>query len=155
MAYEALDWVWTPDETTNFNYTGNLATMASSIEHKVGRFVYEAEGVAEITDSTNFGPYTPGNVLRVVRQGKFVSLIGTWACNTPNYLQTLSNRSFARLPVGFRPSTGQVLHIMQGSSTTHYQLVIGTDGIVSAARASASHGTNFWMPINIVFLAED
>lgn len=154
MAYENNDFIWTPDESTPYDYTGNLANMASSIEQIVGRFVYEAEGTASMTDTTNFGPYSPGNVMRVTRSGRYVTLNGTWACKTAGYMNTLSNRQFGQLPVGFRPKY-HFYGVNQGSGTATYMLNIGTDGKMSVARASETQGTNFWMPINVTFLAED
>ena len=154
MAYESKGWVWSPTEATNHNYVSNLATMASSIENKVGRYVYSAEGVATITDSTNFGPYSPGNVLKVVREGKMVSLSGTWAVKTAGYIQGLNSRIFAQLPAGFRPAA-HFYQIMQGSGTTSYLLNIGRDGKISVSRCSGTQISNYWMPINVSWIAED
>lgn len=153
MAYEALDWVWSPDETTGYDYTANLATMASSIENKVGAYVYSAEGTASTVDSTNFGPYTAGNVIRAVREGKMVFVDTTWKCSTANYLQGTTDRVFARLPAGFRPKN-YLRVVMQGSGTTKYYLQVSPNGDISASRADTSHSNNFWMPISICFLAE-
>lgn len=154
MAYESKDWVWSPTEATNHNYVSNLATMASSIENKVGRYVYSAEGVATILDSTNFEPYSPGNVLKVVREGKMVSLSGTWAVKTAGYIEGLGNRTFAQLPAGFRPAA-HFYQIMQGSNTTSFLLNIGRDGKISVARCSGNQITPYWMPINVSWIAED
>lgn len=153
MAYESKDWVWSPTEATNHNYVSNLATMASSIENKVGRYVYSAEGVATILDSTNFGPYSPGNVLKVVREGKMVSLSGTWAVKTAGYIQGNSSRIFAQLPAGFRPRA-HFYQIMQGSGQTSYLLSIGTDGKISASRSTGAN-VPYWMPLNCVWVGED
>lgn len=76
MAYTNNDFIWTPDESTPYDYIANLANTASSIEEVVGPHVYEAQGSATITDSTNFQPYTAGNILRVTRNGKYVTCGG-------------------------------------------------------------------------------
>lgn len=153
MAYEALDWVWVPDENTPYNYTSNLATMASSIENKVGKYVYYAEGTATPQDTANFEPYSPGNVISVTRSGRFVSVVGLWACKTSGYIATNTLRTFAKLPVGFRPKYG--FHdVKQGSGTTSWLLYIKPDGDMTASRSSGSNA-NYWMPFNITYLAED
>lgn len=154
MAYTNGDFVWTPDESTPYDYTANLATLASSIESVVGPFVYSAEGTATILDSTNFGPYTAGNVLRVRREGKVVSLTGTWAVKTAGYIEPSNSRIFAQVPAGFRPKD-RVVSLMQGSGSTNYAMIVGTDGKISASRCSGNQGTNYWMPISLTWIAED
>lgn len=154
MAFTNADFVWTPDESTPYDYTGNLATMGSSIENVAGPYVYSAEGTASILDSTNFGPYTAGNVLRVRREGKMVSLTGTWGVKTAGYIESGANRVFAQLPNGFRPKE-RVIVVMQGSSTTHYTMTIDTDGKVSASRCSGNQIANYWMPISLTWFGED
>lgn len=156
MAYEATDWVWSPDETTNHNYVSNLATIASSIENKVGRYVYSAEAIATITDTTNFGPHTPGNVITAVREGKYVTVAGTWAVKTANYIQGNAGRKFARVPVGMRPKK-QFLQLMQGSGNVHWLLTIQTNGDMEASRQTeaSAPAAGFWMPMNVTYLAED
>lgn len=154
MAYESKGWAWSPTEATNHNYVSNLATMASSIENKVGRYVYSAEGVATILDSTNFAPYSPGNVLKVIREGKFATLVGTWSVKTAGYIEPVNSRIFAQLPAGFRPKE-RVVSMMQGSSSTYYTMIIGTDGKISASRCSGNQSAGYWMPIQLVWLAED
>lgn len=153
MAYESKGWVWSPTEATNHNYVSNLATMASSIENKVGRYVYSAEGVATILDSTNFGPYSPGNVLKVVREGNMVSLSGTWSVKTAGYIQGDNSRIFAQLPAGFRPRA-HFYQLMPGSGLTYYLLNIGTDGKISASRSTGANA-RYWMPLNCVWVGED
>lgn len=156
MAYEATNWVWTPDETTNFNYTSNLATMGSSIETTVGKYVYNAEGTATPTDTTNFAPYTTGNVIRLIRNGRFVTLIFTWGVTTPNYIRGLDYKVFASIPPGFRPKE-TFYQIMQGSSYTSWLLSISTSGDIRASRQSADSApsSSYWMPCNVSYLAED
>lgn len=154
MAFTNADFVWTPDESTPYDYTGNLAAMGSSIENVAGPFVYNAEGTATILDSTNFGPYSPGNVLRVRREGKVVSLTGTWAVKTAGYIEPGNSRVFAEVPVGYRPKD-RVITVMQGSGTTHYTMIIGTDGKISASRCSGSQNSNYWMPISLTWFGED
>lgn len=154
MAYTNGDFVWTPDESTPYDYTANLATMGSSIENVAGPYVYSAEGTATILDSTNFQPYTSGNVLRVRREGKVVSLTGTWGVKTAGYIESASNRIFAQVPNGFRPKD-RVITVMQGSGTTHYTMTVGTDGKISAARCSGSQQANYWMPISLMWIGED
>lgn len=154
MAYESLDWVETPSETTPYDYTANLAVMGSSIENKVGRFVYSAEGTATLLDTANFEPYTPGNVIKCIREGKMVSVSTTWAVKTPGYIEPQDSRIFAQLPAGFRPKE-RVARLMQGSGTSQWLMIIGTDGKMSASRCSANQIAHYWMPINEVFIGED
>lgn len=154
MAYTNPDFVWTPDESTVYDYTGNLANMGSSIENVVGPFVYSAESTAAILDSTNFGPYAPGNVLRLRREGKMVSLTATWAVKTAGYIEPANSRIFAQIPAGFRPKD-RVVVSMVGSGTTTYAMVIGTDGKISASRCSGNQQANYWMPISLMWFAED
>ena len=153
MAYEKKDWVVTPDESTPFNYTANLATMASSIENVAGAYVYHAEGVATILDSTNFQPYSAGNTIRCTREGKYVTVTCIWGIKTAGFIEGSSNKIFAQLPVGFRPKF-PFYSLQQGSTTSHYLLTIGTDGKMSAARATGTQIANYWMPIHLTFLAE-
>ena len=154
MAFAATDFVWHPDESTSFVYTSNLATMASSIENRVGAYVYNATGTATATNTSNFGPYTSGNVIRAERNGKYVSITGTWACTTAGYLQTTTDRLFGNLPAGFRPKS-QFTQLMQGSGYTSWLLTVTSSGELRAARASGTQGANYWMPISITYLAED
>lgn len=154
MAFEKLDWVETPDEATPFDFTSILAVLGSSIENNVGSAIYHAEGTVAITDSVNFQPYTQGNVLRVTRDGKYVTLSGTWGVKTAGYIEGLNSRIFGQIPVGFRPKY-HFYQIMQGSGTTSFLLNIGADGKVSVSRASGTQIANYWMPINVNFLAED
>lgn len=154
MAFQAEDWVWSPDESTDFSYTGNLANMASSIERKAGAYVFEATGTATPIDSTNFAPYTPGNVMVCERVGRMVFLDFAWKCTTANYLQGTTDRKFGRIPVGFRPKR-HVRVVQQGSGTTKYYLQVSPNGEISASRADTSHSNNFWMPVSISYLGED
>lgn len=156
MAYTNGDFVWSPDESTPYDYTANLAALASSIESVVGPFVYQATGTATPKNTSNFGPYTAGNVIRAVRNGKYVTLAGTWACTTANYLRTTTDRPFADLPAGFRPKY-HFYQIMQGSGYTSWLLSISTSGEMRASRQSADSAPSggYWMPFNITYLAED
>lgn len=154
MAYSNNDFIWTPDESTPYDYTSNLANMGSSIENVVGPYVYSATGTASILDSTNFGPYTAGNVLRVRREGKMVSLSGTWAVKTAGYIEPSNSRIFAQVPAGFRPKD-RVIVPMVGSGTTTYAMTIGTDGKISASRCTGTQIANYWMPISLTWFAED
>lgn len=154
MAYTNGDFVWSPDESTPYDYTANLATLASSIENVAGPYVYNAEGTATILDSTNFQPYSPGNVLRVRREGKMVSLTATWGIKTAGYIEGASSRIFAQVPNGFRPKD-RVIVPMVGSGSTTYTMIIGTDGKISASRCSGNQIANYWMPINLTWFAED
>lgn len=156
MAYENTDFIWTPDESTPYDYTANLANMASSIEEVVGRHVYEASGTATPTNTSNFGPYTPGNVIRAVRNGAYVTVAGIWACNTANYLRTTTDRPFATLPAGFRPKYYEY-QLRQGSGYTNWLFKITPGGELSASRQSADSApsSGYWMPISVTYLAED
>jgi hypothetical protein len=156
MAYSNNDFIWTPDESTPYDYTANLANMGSSIENVVGPYVYSATGIATPKNTTNFGPYTAGNVIRAVRNGKYVTLAGTWACKTANYLRTGTDRPFAGLPVGFRPKY-HFYQIMQGSGYTSWLFSITPGGELRASRQSADSAPSagYWMPFNITYLAED
>lgn len=154
MAYESKDWVWSPTEATNHNYVSNLATMASSIENKVGRFVYSAEGVATITDSTNFAPFAAGNVIKVERFGKMVQISAIWNCKTSGYLNSASPRPFARIPVGFRPKQ-KFWAIYPISGINFALLEVNTDGVVNTSKAINPHGANTAMYISATYLAED
>lgn len=154
MAYTNGDFVWSPDESTHYDFTAILATLASSIENVVGPFVYSAEGTATILDSTNFGPYAAGNVLRLRREGKVVSLTATWAVKTAGYIEPSNSRIFAQIPAGFRPKD-RVVASMVGSGTTTYVMMIGTDGKISASRCSGTQIANYWMPISLTWIAED
>ena len=155
MAYEKKDFIWTPTEADGFNYTSNLATMASSIETAVGKYVYYAEGTATPQDTANFAPYSSGNVLKVTRNGKFVSIQGIWKCTRAGYINTYTERTFARIPVGFRPKDDTYV-VSQGSGTTTWLLRIKPNGDVVASRSNVdSNNNNYWMPLNYTYLAED
>src|SRR5690606_4185256 len=135
MAFSNNDFVWTPEESTPYDYTANLANMGSSIENVVGRYVYSATGIATPKNTSNLGPYTPGNVIRATRNGKYVTVNATWACTTANYLRTLTDRPFADLPVGFRPKY-HFYQNQQGSGYTNWLLNISTSGEMRASRQS-------------------
>jgi len=153
MAYEKKDFIWTPTEATGYNFTSILATMASSIETATGKYVYFAEGTATPQDTANFGPYTSGNVIRAVRNGKYVSVFGLWACKTSGYIASQTIRTFAKLPTGFRPKYNYH-DVKQGSGSTTWLLYIMPNGDMTASRSTGTNA-NYWMPFNVTYLAED
>lgn len=155
MAYEALDWVWTPDESTPYNYTSNLATMASSIENRVGRYVYYAEGTATPTQTSNFAPWLPGNVISCTRIGRLVTVQGQWKCTTTSYLNTNSeDRIFGRLPVGFRPKVS-TYQAAVGSGSNIWIAGAKPNGDLIGMRSLQAHNNNFLMNFTLTYLAED
>ena len=156
MAYESLDWVWSPDETTPFSYTGNLATMASSIENKVGRFVYSAEGIATPTDTANFAPFVAGREIELVREGKFVSIYASWSLTNDDLGMSASTFvPFATIPPGFRPKHTE-WHLMNGTGRSTWMLRITSSGVMSmVSREDVGSFTRYWMPISLTYLAQD
>ena len=155
MAYEKKDFIWTPTEADGFNYTSNLATMASSIETAVGKTIYFAEGTASPQDSSNFAPHTPGNVIKVTRVGKIVHVRGRWKCTTTDYITGGIGRTFAKLPVGFRPKDGDLFFVCTGSGSSRWVLGVKSNGNLDAERADKPQNNNYIMVFNISYIAED
>lgn len=154
MAYEKKDFIWTPTEADGFNYTSNLATMASSIETAVGKYVYYAEGTATPQDTSNFRPWTPGNVIMAIRIGRIVYLTGRWGANNASYISSYHQRVFAKLPAGFRPKDSPNF-VCVGSGTSKWHLNVDNNGDLKAYGASESRTGAYVMTFNVTYLAED
>lgn len=155
MAYEKKDFIWTPTEADGFNYTSNLATMASSIETAIGKYIYFSEGTATPQNTSNFGPQTPGNVIKVTRFGRMVSLQGRWRCNTADYITGNTGQLFAKIPAGYRPKNADNFFICVGSGKSRWVLGVKTNGDLTAERADTPQNNSYALIFNVIYLAED
>lgn len=139
MAVENVDWIWTPDETTGYDYTANLATMASSIENRVGPYVYDTGWV----DCTLLsGVSQQGNSKPQVRRlGKQVLM--RWGISGSGITANASKDVFT-IPQGFRPVEWKYFPIIAASVNAMAMTVVKSDGVVQLRTPGTASSYYIW-----------
>lgn len=139
MAIENSDWIWTPDESTPFDYTANLATMKSSIENRVTPYIYDTGWVdcALLSGVTQQGQSLP----QVRRIGPQVLM--RWGINGAGIAANTTKDVF-RIPIGFRPDAWKYFTITSASANTSAVTNIGPDGTVRIKTPSSTSSYYIW-----------
>lgn len=96
---ETASGFWYPDPGTSYSSNGNLATLASSIEAKVGPSIVDT-GWVNCTYRAGYTAGTPGQ-LRVRQVGKIIYFQGGATGSFLNGVYT----QVATIPTGFRPGS--------------------------------------------------
>lgn len=125
MAIENSDWIWTPDESTKFDYTANLATMKSSIENRVTPYIYDTGWVdcALISGTSQQGQSLP-QVRRIGPQ-----ILMRWGVSGSGKAVNSTTDVF-RIPIGFRPVDWKYFPVISNTNAATARSVVKSDGVV-------------------------
>lgn len=139
MAVENSDWIWTPDESTSFDYTANLATMKSSIENRVTPYIYDTGWVDCALLS---GVQQQGSSLPQVRRiGK--QIVMRWGISG-NGIAASSAKDVFRIPIGFRPVEWKYYPVITSDAKTTAITTIRSDGTVQLKTNTATSPYYIW-----------
>lgn len=139
MAIENSDWIWTPDESTKFDYTANLATMKSSIENRVTPYIYDTGWVdcALLSGVTQQGQSLP-QVRRIGPQ-----ILMRWGISGTG-IAANSLKDVFRIPIGFRPVEWKYFPVVTNSTASMGRSVVKSDGIVQLGSSNSTASYYIW-----------
>lgn len=139
MAIENSDWIWTPDESTAFDYTANLATMKSSIENRVTPYIYDTGWVdcALLSGVTQQGQSLP-QVRRIGPQ-----ILMRWGISGTGITANTLKDVF-RIPIGFRPVEWKYFPVATNSTQSLGRSIVKSDGIVQLGSSGSVGNYYIW-----------
>lgn len=139
MAIENSDWIWTPDESTSFDYTANLATMKSSIENRVTPYIYDTGWVdcALLSGTTQQGQSLP-QVRRIGPQ-----ILMRWGISGNN-VPANAGKDVFRIPIGFRPTEWKYFPVITATAASTATTVVKSDGIVTLKTPATTSSYYMW-----------